>query len=193
MSSRDAALRSTSTVNIASGGLLALNRDDNRTYLSTGETFRRRQLLQAMAASSLLLIGGAIFTLWSPWALFISAFGAAGLLQLPRMIRTQNLLAIISSEDRLQPLQASAGPPVPVSQITGIRGVHEIQGWDPRSVFYAVLADGSESEVLLFRGTDDALAIEACRLMGMALDRPAEFTNQYGEHTVCWEAARGPA
>jgi hypothetical protein len=84
---------------------------------------------------------------------------------------------------------AATGTTLRIEQVWEIRGAYETQGWDPRSVLYAVMEDATEVAVLILPGTDEVLAEYACRTLGCLLDRPATYAGPFGGVRACYVPA----
>jgi len=165
-----------------------LSRDGPRIIMRTNERHvRMRQLIARIVAVAAVLAGLAFVpvSLWGI-ALAMAGFGAFALI--PRFVRVSTLLRIDLETGEIVALQraASPGAPIPIEYVRSIEGVYKIQGWDGDSTIYAVLADGSRTPLLVFSGTNEALAVYACRILGYLLDRPATYTGPFGGVTVCY-------
>jgi hypothetical protein len=171
---------------------LLIEEEGNRSCLRTSEALVARRRRNARILAALCALAGVALAALSPWFLALVALGLLGLAVAPRLFAPVELLEIDRSRDRLVPLQRSVGHgrPVAISGLRKVTGVYEVYGWDPRSTIYAVLANDERIALLAFPGTDEALAEEACRLLGRYLDSEATYAGPYGAPKTCFSPAR---
>ena len=167
---------------------LVIKGEGDRLRLRTSELFvaRRRRRFRGMAA--LAALAGVMLVALSPWFLALVVLGVVGVVVAPRLFATAELLEIDRARGLLVTLQPGAdrGRSVAVSDVKAVCGMYEVFGWDPRSTIYATLANGERAPLLVFAGTDEELAEEACRLLGRYLDAEATYAGPYGAPTVCF-------
>jgi hypothetical protein len=163
--------------------------DGPRLIYYTGEGYLRRSRLTARVAGAAAIVAGLALTTQSLWGLALAAAGIGLLALAPRLILPARLLELDADGGRLLITQPAAGAGVSLclEQITALRGVYETQGWDPRSVIYARLTNGTEVSILVFPGTDEPLAEYACRSLGLLLDLNATYAGPFGDAKTCYE------
>jgi len=167
-------------------GPLAIRRVGERLLLETSEASLHRARRQVRAGSLLATASGLIAAALTPWGWLLTAAGLAALWIAPRHQRPRRLLEIDPDRACIRPGPGSGNvEPVPLASVRAIRGAYETQGWDPRSVIWVLGEDGQETPVLALPGTDEALAVEACRLLGLLLDCPATYAGPFGAPTTC--------
>ena len=166
------------------GARLQVMRDGETIILQTGANTLQKSRRGIQAGGAALTLAGGALTTWNPWALALVPVGIALAWFGPLCVRAGALLAINAAKEEL------AGPgamcPIPLSQITAVRGVYETQGWDPRSVLYAVPVSGEPVSAMILPGTDEALAEAACRALGALLDVPASYEGPFGGVKECY-------
>jgi len=182
MASGNSGVSTQAGIDRARAGLIEVRQEGSRTVLATGPRYVGRQRLQARLVGAAMVVAGAILTPVFWWAILAAAAGGAFILFASFVIQSRPLL-VIHDDQRLEPLSPGLAASVRLAQVSRIEGKHELHGWDPQSVIYAVLSDGRREALVIFRGTDDALSIEACRALGAVVRKPAQFTNQYGQTT----------
>ncbi len=169
---------------------IQVRREGQRLIFMMGEGYMQRARLTARAAGTAGIVAGLALTKLSLlWGLVLVVSGACLLALEPRLIRQEHLLDLDCEGERLiikQPA-AGAGTTICIEQIAELRGVYETQGWDGRSVIYAMLTDGTEAPVLVFPGTDEPLAECACRTLGLLLDLTATYAGPFGGLKTCYE------
>jgi hypothetical protein len=162
--------------------------DGDRLRIRTSEAYVARRRRYFRGSMIVCALAGLALVALSPWFLALAAAALAGFAVAPRLFTTKGLLEIDRARACLVPLQASAGRgrSVPVGQLTKVSGVYEVYGWDPRSTIYAILANEQRVPILVFTGTNEALAEEACRLVGELLNSEATYSGPYGAPRVCF-------
>jgi hypothetical protein len=168
---------------------LHIEHDGTHLIFFTGASDIQRTRLLTRIGGLLGIAAGLALATRSPWGLAVAAAGALSAVYGPRLIRPVRLLEVDSEQERLLVVQpaAGAGARICIKQIAELRGVYETQGWDPRSVIYAVLLDGTQVPVLIFPGTDEPLAEYACRTLGLLLDLTATYAGPFGGIKICYE------
>ncbi len=98
------------------------------------------------------------------------------------MVRPAALFEFDESTERLTMLElgSSPGATVDVHRVRHIAGAYEVHGWSPYSTIYAVGEDGARVPLVAFSGSGESLPVEACRVLGEILRRPAAYSGQYG-------------
>lgn len=172
---------------------LCVHRDGDRLLFQTGEKSVRKSRLLARLMGAACMAVGIVSTHMTVWGWLLLILGALAFFVLPLLARTAVYLEISAAEEpgqiRVFPHVACPGIVLPLTQVSAIRGIYETQGWDPRSVLFAVLADGSEVPLLTLPGTDEALAEHACRTLGLLLDCPSTYTGPFGGVKTCGTAS----
>lgn len=168
---------------------ILVRRDGDRLLFFSGARYVARSRLLARMVGVFAVPVGLALTQVTAWGWALAALGLPIFIFAPRLIRAGRLLEIDGERGELIVTQpaAGAGVTVPIAQVTELRGVYETQGWDPRSVLYAALADGTQIAILVFAGTDEALAEYACRTVGLLLNCTAAYAGPFGGVKVCYE------
>jgi len=176
---------------IGIGSWIAVEGEGDRLRLRTSQSFVARRLLHFRLACAARACVGLALVVYTPWALVLTALGLAGLPLAPRFFKTSDLVDVDRAADRISPLQTlvGVGRAVPASHVRSVRGVYEVYGWDPRSTVYVELEDGERNAVLVFVGTDEELARDACQALGKVLDVEATYAGPYGAPKVCFAPA----
>jgi hypothetical protein len=168
--------------------LLTVCPDGERLVVRTSEYYATRRRLGFRVCSCVCAVAGLGLAFAVPWAAALTAVGLAGLFAAPKLFRPAALLECDAPKDRLAVLQRTArGTTVRPSQVEAIRGEYEVYGWDPRSAVYAVLGGGERVLLLVFSGTNEALAREACRVVGSMTRRPSTYAGPFGGLEICYE------
>jgi hypothetical protein len=162
--------------------LLQIVQSGEYIEFSTG----RRYLRRTRAAGFLCAVAGAAWTWFTFWAWPVVILGIVVARYAPNAVRPVCLLRM-STEDGLLAECAASGTAVAGRPLIAIRGRYETQGWDPRSVIYALIEEGYEIPILIFGGTDEPLAEYACRALGFLLVVPATYSGTEGVHKSCFE------
>jgi hypothetical protein len=168
--------------------LIEISCEGNMVFLQTGESTIQRSRLRVRLGGVLGLFAGLALTLFSPWGWAVSVVSLLVLIASPRFFSSQRLLAIDTAGERLILLQKTGADVASLclDQIRGLHGVYETKGWDPYSVLYAEMQDGSHVPILLLLGGSEPMATEACRLLGSLLDCPATYTGAFGNLLSCY-------
>lgn len=176
-----------------SEALLYITREGDRLLIQTGTRSIRQSRLLTRIGGLVLALAGIALAGVSLWFLALTVVGALVSLLVPGLFRTTTLLIVDAPRGQLVIAQyaAGAGTELPCAQITGIRGVYETQGWDPRSVLYVGQESGVDLPVLIFRGTDEPLAEYACQTLGYLLECPATYAGPFGESKICYQPVPG--
>jgi hypothetical protein len=166
--------------------------EGDRLCVRTSEAFVARRRRHVRGAAILCSLAGCALVAVSPWFLALVAVGLTGYVIAARLVSTTALLEVDRAQDRLVPLQSGAGRsrPVAMSRVRKVSGVYEVFGWDPRSTIYADLESGERVPLLVFAGTDERLAEEACLVLGRLLDAEATYAGPYGEPKTCFRPDR---
>ena len=170
-------------VSAVGAGLVEVRGGGAALELWLGSRFVGKQRMQARIVGGVLAACGIVATVLSPWSLLLTAVGLAVLVGAPALFRQRALITINRETGWMWGMGNS--DEIEVARISQIRGTHEIQGWDPRDVILAEMDDGSRVEVISFRGTNEALALDACRALAQEIGRPTDYTDQYGNRTTC--------
>lgn len=165
--------------------------DDGVVVRPSGRYLRRVRRLVRLGGLVGVAAGLALGSL-APWGWGLAVLGliAAGLG--PRLVRAAPLLRLETS--RLVVLQgaAEAGTALPLGEVRGVEGRYEVFGWEPRSALYVCTGDGAAGPILVLAGTDEPLAVFACRTLGALLDVPARYTGPSGAETLCYRPEAAP-
>ncbi|HLK55583.1 MAG TPA: hypothetical protein VKU00_03415 [Chthonomonadaceae bacterium] len=143
----------------------------------------------AIRTVGFLLIVASICLLWiHPYFVSLAAPGLLIFLFAPGYVRPTLLLEIDMERNLLTTVQPTVGPgnTVPLEQVRSIRGAYDTKGWDAFSTIQAVLEEETAVPILMFFGTDEPLAADACRLLGLLLDCPATYAGPFGHTTTCY-------
>jgi hypothetical protein len=169
--------------------LIHIQREGDRLLFSTGQRYVRQSRLFACVGGVLSVPAGIALAQNTPWGWVLVVLGVLVFALVPRLIRPTRLLEIDGERGQVLVEQgaAGAGTVLDIAQITELRGIYETQGWDPRSVLYAVAADGTQTPILVFQGTDEPLAEYACRTLGMLLNRTATYAGPFGGIKMCYQ------
>jgi hypothetical protein len=161
---------------------LQLNGEGSRVLLELAQASQQRWKWLRPALGFVLVIASAATLPVTPWAwLGIGVGLALALLEAGRP-PLGTLIRVDLDSLQLTPLQPElAGTCVPISEVREIRGEYETQGWDGRSVYFASMANGADRPILILRGTDDARAEAAGRVLGVLLDCPAHYVGSLGK------------
>ena len=143
---------------------------------------RRLQVL-VRAAGLIGMFLGLVITPMSLWGLIVAGLGGAAAWKGYHLIRTDPLLRLEAR--RLVALQQD-DLEVAYDTIREIDGRYEIFGWTARTAVYAVTDEGEVGPILVLHGTDESLAIYACRTLGMLLNVPARYDGPFDKHTQCF-------
>ncbi len=172
-----------------SPALLQIERNGDRLRFLTGTRSLRQSRLLARILGVLGLVAGLALTQISPSGWALAVLGVLTFFIIPGRLRPTRLLEIDAAHGNLLVTQsaAGAGGTISLAQIASIRGAYDTQGWDPFSTLYAVLQDGQEVPVLVFRGTNEPLAEYTCRILGFLLDRPATYAGPFGGIKTCYQ------
>jgi hypothetical protein len=168
---------------------LEWHRDGFRIVCRTSDRYvQTRRLFVQLFGIAIIVVGLALINT-SRWgiALVVARFAVFALV--PRFVRVSDLLLIDASAGEIVVLQraATTGAHFPITDVQSIEGVYSIQGWDGDSTIYAVRSDETRSPILVFPGTNEALARCACRTLGALLDCPATYTGAFDDATVCYQ------
>jgi hypothetical protein len=173
----------------AEQALIHIQRAGDRLLFSTGQRYIRQTRLFARVVGALGVPAGIALAQSTPWGWALVALGVLVCAFIPRMICPSALLEIDGQRGQVLVAQGSAGAGtvLDIARITELRGSYETQGWDPRSVLYAALEDGTQTPILVFQGTDEPLAEYACRTIGLLLNRTATYAGPFGGVKICYE------
>jgi hypothetical protein len=165
--------------------LLSVLREDHSLVIATGDALLRRQRLTARALVALGAVAALATVQFTPLAFVLFLGGIAVAVFLPGLYRHAKLLEIDLAEGCIRHLQASGGRAIPTAAIRSIEGRYETQGWEGRSVIYAIDDAGRETPLFHFSGTDERLSECGCRVVGQLLDLPATYAGPFGTVAVC--------
>lgn len=166
----------------AAAGGLEWKGEGDRLYLGISEGEARRALLVARLGAGAVVVLGVALSAVTPWGWLLVAGGLVAGFALPHLFRSEALLLAEPEAGRLTPLQPElAGQTLACTDALEVRGAYETQGWDARSVIRVVLADGTETPVLILPGADERKAEAACRLLAELLACPAVYTGAMGK------------
>ena len=171
--------------------LLEARRKGDRVVLATSGGCVDRSRRKARGGSLAAAVAGVLAAQYSPWGWLLAIGGLLALVVLPGRLRPARLLEIDLGRGLLIPCRHAAGATPDVTSVCLLRGVYETQGWDPRSVVYAVAEDDTATPVLILSGTDEKLAEQACRALGALLDRPATYAGPAGVVKSCYAGPEG--
>jgi hypothetical protein len=158
------------------GDLLQVTREGERVVIATGARAVNRARLLARIVGALVAVAGLALTPLAIWYLALTPLGCLIALVVPGRLNSARLLEIDNEQGAV--IACETGAQIPLAAITSIRGAYETQGWDPRSVLYAVHG-ADETAAIILRGTDETLAETACRTLGVLL-------NPFGEMKTCY-------
>lgn len=167
---------------------IRLHREGPCIILRTDERHvRMRQIIVRLAAIGIVLAGMTLVPV-SHWGVALVIAGFATFALVPRFIRVADLLRIDAGTGKIVVVQPAASPadPIAIEHVRRIEGVYKIQGWDGDSTIYAVQSGGTRTPILVFPGTNEALARYICRLLGYLLDRPATYAGAFDDVAVCY-------
>jgi hypothetical protein len=169
-------------------GLIEAVSDGNRLLVQTAEQATQRSRLFVRIGSGLGMLAGLILACFSPWGWAVSLFCLLVLLLAPRFIASRLYLEIDPVGKQLILLQNTGAEvnSVSLTDVLELQGVYETKGWDPYSVIYARLRDGSKVPILLLIGGSDTKAAEACVLLGSLLNCPATYQGPFGDKLSCY-------
>lgn len=166
----------------AKQGCLQIQRQGDRlVFLTGGRSVKQSRFFARILGVALGILGVTLISI-SPWTLLLTLVGVTAALFAPEWIRPIRLLEIDAENGDLLVCHDRTGDrvTVPMDAIVRIEGRYETQGWDAMSAFDAVLEDGAQVLILTLRGTDEVLAGEVCRGLGLLLDRPAAYAGPFG-------------
>lgn len=171
--------------------LLQIVREGDTLILQTGERVVRQTRLSVRLRGGIGLLAGLALVYFSLWGWAVSVVGLLYLLIAPRFVTSRRLLQLDTAEGKLIPLQTTGVEVrfLSLADICELHGVYETKGWDPYSVLYAQMRDGSRIPFLLLMGSSEKMAEDACRLLGNLLDCPATYTGPFGNMLSCYSPA----
>lgn len=175
----------------ADGALMQVQRVGDTLVFSMGQCYVRKSCLQARLAGGAGVVVGLMLAQSSLWGWALAILGLLAFVFLPRLIRPARLLEIDGEQGVVRVVQPAvgAGTVVSIVHIVALNGVYETQGWDPRSVIFALLDDGTTAPLLVLSGTDEALAEYTCRTLGLLLNRTATYIGPFDTTKTCYTSS----
>ncbi len=164
------------------GGLVEFRRGDRRTVVLTSAAALLRTRRTTQAAGVLVSLAAIVGGWWHPAVWLAAPIGFLVAAYLPGRLRQEMLLLLDSTQGIMRSSQhGTDGQAIPLSEVTCLRGAYETQGWDGRSVVFAVDAEGGQHPILALPGTDEAAAARICALLGALTQKPASYTGPFGK------------